>query len=189
MNFIGIGNARYVEPTETLIDLELETDEGVIPFTYDPSDNEPATEYVRERLSTLAPAPYQAPPPPTLEELKAAKRAEIASARWSEMVQPSMVAGYTSLWFADKESLNDMLRASSDLQMAIALGHLPENSTVQWKTADGTFTTIGLDDLITIRLLLSQRQQGLYAKEAMLVSQIDEPTVTEEDLKWIVWWE
>ena len=187
MNIFGIKNAKYIEDTNTIIDLVLETDEGDLPFTYNPIDDAPATEYVREKMGTFPIAIYEPPPPPTLYELKAAKRAEIASARWSEMVQPTMVAGCTSLWFADKESLNDMLRASSDLQMAIALGYLPENSTVQWKTADGTFATIGLDDLITIRLLLSQRQQGLYAKEAMLVSQIDDPAVTEEDLKWIAW--
>ena len=189
MNFLGIGNARYVEPTETLIDLELETDEGIIPFTFDPSDTAPATEYVRGILSTITPTPYEAPPPPSLEEVKASKKSEIAALRWDEMSQPTLVEGYSQLWYSDKDSMNDMLRASLDLQTAISLGYFPSDYSLQWKTADGSFTNITLEDLINLRLLLSQRQQGLYAKEAMLVSQIDEPTVTEEDLKWIVWWE
>ena len=115
-----------------------------------------------------------------LEAAKAAKRAEIAAARWEEMSTPTAVEGYEAVWYADKESMNDMLRASSDLQTAIALGHLPEGSAVQWKTAEGTFVTLGLNDLVTIRLLLSQRQQGLYAKEAGLVEQIEAAESPEE---------
>ena len=120
-----------------------------------------------------------------LEAARERKRSEIAATRWAEMSTPTMVDGYEAVWYADKESMNDMLRASSDLQMAIALGHLPENSTVQWKTADGTFSTIGLNDLVTIRLLLSQRQQGLYAREAELLPLI-EAAESPDDLNEIV---
>ena len=121
-----------------------------------------------------------------LEAAKAAKRAEIAAARWAEMSTPTMVEGYPHLWFADKESMNDMLRASVDLQTAIALGHLPEGSGVEWKTAEGTFVTLGLNDLVTIRLLLSQRQQALYAREADWVRQIKD-VESPEELGGIVW--
>lgn len=121
-----------------------------------------------------------------LEAAKSAKRAEIAAARWEEMSTPTAVEGYEAIWYADKESMNDMLRASSDLQTAIALGHLPEGSEVRWKTAEGTFVTLGLNDLVTIRLLLSQRQQGLYVKEAGLVEQI-EAAETLDDLEVIMW--
>ena len=121
-----------------------------------------------------------------LDEAKVRKRQEIAATRWAEMSTPTAVEGYEAIWYADKESMNDMLRASSDLQTAIALGHLPEGSEVRWKTAEGTFVTLGLNDLVTIRLLLSQRQQGLYAKEAGLVEQI-EAAETLDDLEVIVW--
>lgn len=121
-----------------------------------------------------------------LEAAKSAKRAEIAAARWAEMSTPTAVDGYEAVWYADKESMNDMLRASSDLQTAIALGYLPENSTVQWKAAEGTFVMLGLNDLVTIRLLLSQRQQRLYVKEAGLVEQI-EAAETLDGLEVIVW--
>ena len=102
------------------------------------------------------------------------------------MSEPTQVSGYDALWFADKEAMNDMLRASSDLQTAIQLGHLPEDTTLQWKTADGSFVTVLLDDLVTVRLLLSQRQQTLYAKEAMLAAAIDacETPQEVEAIKW-----
>ena len=121
-----------------------------------------------------------------IETIKKNKKEEIAAARWQEMSKPTKVDGYDSLWFSDKEAMNDMLRASSDLATAIELGHLPSHTTLKWKTADGSFATVGLQDLITIRLLLSQRQQTLYAKEATLVSQIDEATTLEQvlDIKW-----
>ena len=186
MNFIGIGNARYVEPTETLLDLELETDEGIIPFTFDPSDTAPATEYVRGILSTITPTPYEAPPPPSLEEVKASKKSEIAALRWDEMSQPTLVEGYSQLWYSDKDSMNDMLRASLDLQTAISLGYFPSDYSLQWKTADGSFTNITLEDLINLRLLLSQRQQSLYIKEALLIDQINAAT-TVNDVELISW--
>ena len=121
-----------------------------------------------------------------LEAAKSAKRAEIAAARWQEMSEPTQVSGYDALWFADKEAMNDMLRASSDLQTAIQLGHLPEDTTLQWKTADGSFVTVSLDDLVTVRLLLSQRQQTLYAKEAMLSAAID-ACETPQEVEAIAW--
>jgi hypothetical protein len=121
-----------------------------------------------------------------LEAAKERKRGEIAAARWTEMSTPTAVEGYEAVWYADKESMNDMLRASVDLQTAIALGHLPEGSGVEWKTAEGTFVTLGLNDLVTIRLLLSQRQQGLYAREAGMVAQIS-AAETPDDLEVIMW--
>lgn len=117
-----------------------------------------------------------------IETVKQRKKEEIASFRWKEMSEPTKVDGYMYLWFSDKEAMNDMLRASSDLATAIELGHLPSHTALKWKTADGSFATVGLQDLITIRLLLSQRQQTLYTKEATLVSQIDEATTLEQVL-------
>lgn len=121
-----------------------------------------------------------------IETVKQRKKEEIAASRWDEMSEPTKVDGYDSLWFSDKEAMNDMLRASSDLATAIELGHLQSDAKLDWKTADGTFATVGLQDLITIRLLLSQRQQTLYTKEATLVSQIDEAKEASEvlEIRW-----
>ena len=65
--------------------------------------------------------------------------------------------------------MNDMLRASTDTHTAIELGYLPVDTMLQWKTAEGTFVPMSLEDLITVRLLLAQRQQELYTKEAILL--------------------
>ena len=73
-------------------------------------------------------------------------------------------------------------RASSDLATAIELGHLSADTKLDWKTADGTFAQVSLQDLVTIRLLLSQRQQTLYTKEANLINQIDSAETVEEIL-------
>jgi hypothetical protein len=43
-----------------------------------------------------------------------------------------------------------------------------------------------LDDLVTVRLLLSQRQQTLYAKEAMLAAAID-ACETPQEVEAIAW--
>ena len=124
--------------------------------------------------------------PIDLETFKERAKVDMATARWYEMSEPTKVSGYDALWFADKEAMNDMLRASSDLQTAIQLGHLPEDTTLQWKTADGSFVTVSLNDLVTVRLLLSQRQQVLYAKEALLAAAIDtcETPQEVEAIKW-----
>ena len=57
MNILGIKNAKYIEDTNTIIDLVLETDEGDMPFSFHPADDAPATEYVRGNLGTFPVAP------------------------------------------------------------------------------------------------------------------------------------
>ena len=118
--------------------------------------------------------------PMTLAEAKAAKKAEIAAARWNEMSAPTVVEGYSATWYTDKESLDDMNRASINLQRAISLGHKPEGTTVEWKTANGTFVNLSLNDLITVELLLSQRQQELYTKESLLKNNIEAASTVNE---------
>jgi hypothetical protein len=79
-----------------------------------------------------------------------------------------------------------MNRASTNLQRAISLGHASDDATVDWKTAAGTFYPLALNDLITVELLLSQRQQTLYSKEAALVVLID-AAQTVEDVESVAW--
>ena len=57
MNILGIKNAKYIEDTNTIIDLVFETDEGDMPFSFHPADDAPATEYVRGNLGTFPVAP------------------------------------------------------------------------------------------------------------------------------------
>lgn len=121
-----------------------------------------------------------------LEVAKVAKRGEIAAARWAEMSSPTTIEGYTSLWYADKESVNDMLREAENLRRAINLGYYTNETVIKWKTADGTFTNVTLSDLETIQLLLSQKRQELYEKEANLVELIN-IAETPEQIASYVW--
>ena len=121
-----------------------------------------------------------------LEAAKERKRSEIAAARWAEMSSPTTIEGYTSLWYADKESVNDMLREAENLRRAINLGYYTNETVIKWKTADGTFTNVTLSDLETIQLLLSQKRQELYEKEANLVELIN-IAETPEQIASYVW--
>lgn len=63
---VAISNLRYVEPTNTLIDMDVGgVFEGeVIPFTYNPADNAPVSKAVRALLASgsYQIAPYIPPP-------------------------------------------------------------------------------------------------------------------------------
>lgn len=60
---IAIANLRYVEATNTLIDMDVTIDGTVMPFTYHPDDREPVSLAVKDLLNAgrYAIAPYEAP--------------------------------------------------------------------------------------------------------------------------------
>ena len=110
---------------------------------------------------------------------KEKKLQEIATARWNEVETPAQVEGYEAFFFTDKLSISDMVSASDDIKNAISMGIMTEEETVDWKTASG-FIPLKLNDLVTIRLLLSQRRQALYTKEANIIRLINLTTNIEE---------
>lgn len=58
---------KYIEPTETLIDMMVQIDRGrPFPFTYHPMDRSELTALITAELAAnpQTPAPYVAPPPP-----------------------------------------------------------------------------------------------------------------------------
>ena len=172
MSFIGIENARYIDPTGTLIDLELETDEGIIPFTFDPSDTAPATEYVRERLSGLEIAGYEAPPPPSLEELKAAKAAEMAAARFE-----AETAGIDGIK-TDRES--------QALITGAALKAMQDSAySCRWKTESG-FVELSALQISAIADAVRAHVQSCFDREAELVALI-EAAESPGELDEIMW--
>lgn len=176
----SIKNARYITE-DGWIDMTLVTDEGDIPFTYSPDDDAQASRWIRDNLSGLTIAPYVPPPPPTLEELKAEKLRELAADRWTEMEQPTTLQGFgDALFDPKKEVVNDMLRVTDNLKAAIALGHMPPDTVIHYKIGDGSFLPMTLDDLITVRLLLAQRELGLYAKEKGLADMVGSAATAEE---------
>jgi hypothetical protein len=179
MSFIGIENARYIDPTGTLIDLELETDEGIIPFTFDPSDTAPATEYVRERLSGLEIAGYEAPPPPSFEDLRARKYREISQAH-KEHVAGSVM---TSLGFPMQFDMKDSLMVEGAIKLAQASGA----TTIYLTDAeDVTHYDIPLADAQTVLLEMSTAFAQAHAKKQTLRAEITQAT-TEADLDAVKW--
>lgn len=122
----------------------------------------------------------------TLEQAKAQRKREIASARWNEQMTPATVTGYSEPFYTDKESIGDMLSACDDMKNAIAIGEAQATDTIEWKTAGGVFVNVTLENLVTIRLLLAQRKQSLYAKEAAKCAAID-AAQTVEDVEAVAW--
>lgn len=174
MNILGIKNAKYIEDTNTIIDLVLETDEGDMPFSFHPADDAPATEYVRGNLGTFPVAPYVPPPPPTLDELKAAKITEIASARWNDESSPFYYGPKLATFDTSERSQIKYLRAYE------------KGDTVMWKTVDAGWVEMSQADFSGLIGAYEAFVASLFEKEAMLQGQITEAE-TEEDLDRINW--
>jgi hypothetical protein len=174
MNILGIKDARFIEETGTLIDMVLETDEGDLPFTYNPIDDAPATEYVRGNLGTFPVAPYVPPTPPTLDELKAAKRTEIASARWNDESSPFYYGPKLATFDTSERSQIKYLRAYE------------KGDTVMWKTVDAGWVKMSQADFSGLIGAYEAFVASLFEKEAMLQWQITEAE-TEEDIDRINW--
>ncbi len=78
MNIIGIQEAKYSEPTHTLIDFILLTDEGEFPFAYVPGEEDAITLYIDSHLGQLNIIPFSNLI--GLEEFKERKIQEISNA-------------------------------------------------------------------------------------------------------------
>ena len=112
MNILGIKNAKYIEDTNTIIDLVLETDEGDMPFGFHPADDAPATEYVRSKLGTFPVAPY-VPPVIPFETLQTEKIAYIQNE--SNNAINAITAGYT---VGERESFAQQKKGAEDILAA-----------------------------------------------------------------------
>lgn len=109
MNILGIKNAKYIEDTNTFIDLVLETDEGDMPFGFHPADDAPATKYVRSKLGTFPVAPY-VPPVIPFETLQTEKIAYIQNE--SNKAINALTAGYT---VGERESFAQQKKGAEDI--------------------------------------------------------------------------
>ena len=109
MNILGIKNAKYIEDTNTFINMVLETDVGDMPFVYHPADDAPATEYVRSKMGTFPVAPY-IPPVIPFGTLRAEKIAYIQT--MSNNAISALTAGYT---LGEKESFAQQKKGAEDI--------------------------------------------------------------------------
>ncbi len=176
MEFLEIKNARYLDEMEVFIDLTLVTSDGEIPFTYSANDDEAASLFVRERMGTFPISPYAPPPPTPFSELKAAKKAEIAQARYN-----AEIAGVTVNGVSIKTD-----RESQGLITGAALKALQDSTyTCRWKGIDG-FVELTAPQIIAIADAVRQHVQSCFDHEAELQPLIEAATTIEEleQIKW-----
>lgn len=176
MEFLEIKNARYLDEGESLIDLTLVTSDGEIPFTYSANDGEAASLFVRERMGTFPISPYTPPPPTPLSELKAAKKAEIAQARYN-----AEIAGVTINGVSIKTD-----RESQAMITGAALQAIDDPTySCQWKTEAG-FVSLTAEQIKGVAVAVRQHVQACFDREAGLIEQIEAATTIEEleQIKW-----
>ncbi len=79
---IEIGDLRYIEPSKSLIDMNVTRDGETFPFTYSPTDPAEVAVAVRAMLETgdYEIAAYVAPPPPVPQSVSA-MQAKVALSR------------------------------------------------------------------------------------------------------------
>lgn len=177
MEFLEIKNARYLDEGESLIDLTLVTSDGEIPFTYSANDGEAASLFVRERMGTFHISPYTPPPPTPLSELKAAKKAEIAQARYEAEIAGVTINGISIK--TDRESQG--LITGACLQAVI-----DPTYTLNWKTIDGSFVELTAEDIKAIGTTVRTHVQAQFDREKTLLEQVNAAT-TAEELEVITW--
>lgn len=171
MEFLEIKNARYLDEVGALIDLTLVTSNGEIPFTYSANDNEAASLFVRERMGTFPISPYTPPPPTPLSELKAAKRAEIAQARYNAEIAGVTINGV--LIKTDRET-------QAVLTAACLQAYIDSGYSLNWKTGDGTFVSLPAEQIMAFGTAVRQHVQGCFDHEAELLPLIEAAESPEE---------
>lgn len=128
-----------------------------------------------EQLAELGIEVIEIPgPEPTLDELKAAKKAEIANVRWN--AQTANIAHDGSTYHADEN-------ATANIHAAVTAA-LSGNR--EWKTADGKSVKLNANKLKNLFVAIEERKEGGFVKEAELTAQID-ACQTAEEVASIVW--
>lgn len=116
----------------------------------------------------------------TFDELKEAKKYDIASKRYSKQSSDLYIEEFNATFFGNKEAQADLTREIAALEDAIAMGFWDENvDSMAWKTING-FVAVNLLALKKIRLYFSQRTQYIFAKENALIEQINNAATIDE---------
>ena len=117
------------------------------------------------------------PPAPTLEELKAAKRAEIAAARYAAETGGCTVDGVTIATDRGSQAL---------LTAAVVTARLDPEFKTRWKCADGRFVMLDAMQLRAIGDAVTAHVEACFAREAELIELID-AAQTPDELAAIKW--
>jgi hypothetical protein len=106
-----------------------------------------------------------------LADIKARKKREIANARLAHEVSGLALNGGTIL--TDRESQAILTSAYSALKDGLV-------DSFDWKTADGTFVTVTLQEVTAMAHAVSNHVQTSFSTERDLVAQIDAATTSAE---------
>jgi hypothetical protein len=118
------------------------------------------------------------PPPPTLEEAKAAKLKEINAAKWAA-VEGGEVE-YENLHFHTDSASQGLL--ASAVTMHQAIGTLPQ----VWKAKDGYLPITSVTQLTDIGALVAAFVEAQFEKEFQLAANVN-AAETVEDVEAITW--
>lgn len=145
---------------------------------YSPSGNseiweiKPDGYYTPDEWAALHP-----PPAPTFDELKAAKYAEIAAARYDAETGGCTVDGVTIATDRGSQAL---------LTAAVVMARLDPEFKTQWKCADGRFKQLDAFQLRSIGDAVIAHVEMCFAREGELCELID-AAQTPEELDAIQW--
>ena len=117
------------------------------------------------------------PPEPTLDELKAQKKVEIAAARYAAETGGCTVDGVTIATDRGSQAL---------LTAAVVMARMDPEFKTQWKCADGHFVDLNAMQLRAIGDAVIAHVEACFAREAELVELID-AAETPEELDAIHW--
>lgn len=110
------------------------------------------------------------PPEPTLEELKAQKKAAIAAARYEREIAGVEVNGVTIDTGRDSQAL---------ITGAAVAAMLDENYSLNWKTTSG-FIHLTAPEIIAVAQVVRAHVQTCFDHEGELVSLVDAAQTAEE---------
>ena len=145
---------------------------------YNPTGNPEVWEYKPDGYLTLEEwAALHPPPEPIFNELKAAKREEIAAARYAAETGGCTVDGVTIATDRGSQSL---------LTAAVVTARLEPEFTVKWKCANNRFVTLDSVQLKAIGAAVTAHVEACFAREGELCEQID-AAQTPEELDAIHW--
>ncbi len=132
---------------------------------------------VIEALGPLPEGWSDEPPLPTLDEAKAAKKNEIADARWDVEIGGIEVGGIP---IKTDDRSKSLLKAAYD--------EAKEDPGFRdgWKGADGVFREVDAATIIAVYNALRQHVRDCFAKEARKLAEID-AAKTQEAVRGIVW--
>lgn len=110
---------------------------------------------------------WTAPHVPTLEELKEAKKVEIAQARYE--AETAGILGIKT----DRES-------QALLTGAVLQAFIDPTYSLNWKTVDGTFVELGYAEIMAVGNVVRTHVQDQFNKESEIRDKIDACTTVEE---------